>query len=374
MRYFACSLLVAFALLISCSDQTNLNSLHDLAYNGKTGKNVAVFLTAPNPWGNTHVYVENDPETLMSNITSLNQNFTHFQDENVTLESAINAVTKYSAIDQIGEDGTLFLYIAGHGSPDAQTQLTNGTFLNFTHLHDAIKTSRGGKPIKRLVLMVFSCYSGSWISRVQNGRYEEIAEQMFIMTSSAANQLSYSGGVNSHFVNAFHAVMKRYFENITDVSLNQFASDIQRSVGSSTPQHWASSQGVGNDTLFSRQALEKYQAAQNSGIMPTVAEHAAGRFVPSEETISEVGKTKPDRLHNCHVATIKDANGGELCAIWNRDDYEQKRNVFAFVGLDVNAGEKCSPARIYQSLDAERYKSTYEHCKGRAKLKKDATD
>jgi hypothetical protein len=281
-RYLVPFFLISF---VSCSDAQQTSSLNDLAYNGKTGKNVAVFLTAPNPWGNTQVYVENDPETLMSNLTSLNQNFTHFQDENVTLASAIDAVKKYSAIDQIGEDGTLFLYIAGHGSPDAQTQMTNGTFLNYSHLREAIKTSRNGKPIKRLVLMVFSCYSGSWIPRVQRETFQDIAEQMFVMTSSTPHQLSYSGGVNSHFVNAFHSVMKRYLQNVTDVTLNQFAWDIQRSVGSSTPQHWASGNEVGNDTLFSKQALEKYQAAQSSGIMPTSEEFNLGKRVPSEETI-----------------------------------------------------------------------------------------
>src|SRR5438874_2346702 len=71
-------------------------------------------------------------------------------------------------------------------------------------------------PLKRVVLLVFSCYSGSWINNINSDRSSEktaqeiweefsrsssrgIYEQLIVLTSSSPNELSYfTPGGGSH--------------------------------------------------------------------------------------------------------------------------------------------------------------------------------
>src|SRR5207253_1526290 len=73
----------------------------------------------------------------------------------------IASVKKYAP--DVGEQGTLFIYMAGHGSPKGNLETNDGSFINFTGIRAALGEVRAGKKFKRLVVVVFSCYAGNWV-------------------------------------------------------------------------------------------------------------------------------------------------------------------------------------------------------------------
>lgn len=250
--------LFLFVLASSCgTSEPQKSTVQDLAHNADT-RNLALFFTAPRPVGNTRVYIDNDPERIMESLVSLDQRFTHFTSEVATSRIVSSWLREKLTPDNLAADGTLFVYIAGHGSPQGSAQMADGTFVNFRTIIDGIRAARPGQPVKRLVLMVFGCYSGSWINHVRGTDYSDAAEQIFVITSSAANQLSYSGGTNSQLATAFHATMAAHAANRSGITLRQFGDGIRARVQSSTPQYFAKPESLLNETLFSQRVLETW--------------------------------------------------------------------------------------------------------------------
>lgn len=339
----------------------------DLAYNGSTGKNVAAFFTAPRPVVNTPVYVENDPENIMAALTSLDQGFQSFKHENATAAIASQWIETFMKPEYLSEDGTLMVYLAGHGAPTAQAQMTDGSFVGFGDIAAAIKRGRGNKPLKRLVLMVFGCHSGSWIDTVRATNTAQVADELFVITSSTAGQYSYSGGYNSHLVNAFTAAFNSYGGGNGDVTLGSFARDIQRYVSSSTPQYFGRPEAVLQKTLFNSSIIALFNKAKAQGIMPTPEEFNAGARSPSRATIQTKLDIEADEQNHCVFSVLKNAQNTELCSAWNKTDTTAVAAHTA--ARAANFANRCDAGLIFASLTADKYKKLYEHCQGIMKPK-----
>lgn len=61
----------------------------------------------------------------------------------------------------VGENGTIGLYVSGHGSSDGKYMTANG-MLGFGEIATALQQGRA-TPIKRLLTFNDSCYSGHWV-------------------------------------------------------------------------------------------------------------------------------------------------------------------------------------------------------------------
>ena len=78
------------------------------------------------------------------------------------------SATKYQITEQVrqkaplvSEEGTLFLFLAGHGSRNGYLSTPSG-FLNYEDIETALREARE-TPFRRFVIVVFSCYAGNWV-------------------------------------------------------------------------------------------------------------------------------------------------------------------------------------------------------------------
>jgi hypothetical protein len=91
----------------------------------------------------------------------------------------------------VSSDGTLFLFMAGHGSPNGYLSTPSG-FLNFDDIAAALRQTRTAA-FRRLVVVVFSCYAGNWVDGPSPVRPDakhllatEVADQEMVKNISAA--------------------------------------------------------------------------------------------------------------------------------------------------------------------------------------------
>lgn len=134
-----------------------------------------------------------------------------------------------------GENGTLFFYYSGHGSPGSITLKDRS--MKISEIRTAIEKGREAQgPISRLIMIFDSCYSGSLVdplSKViipmneetqseefaekvvqefsQNNDRKEYWKSLFVFASSKSNETSFSGPEGSHFTVA----LKKAFSEVS---------------------------------------------------------------------------------------------------------------------------------------------------------------
>jgi len=89
----------------------------------------------------------------------------YLEEEKGTGANTIAELTRVS--ESVGYDGTMFFYYSGHGSPGS-LYLQDGS-LTIAKMRKAMEAGRAKLgPMKRLVMMFDSCYSGSLLDPVRN--------------------------------------------------------------------------------------------------------------------------------------------------------------------------------------------------------------
>lgn len=200
-------------------------------------------------------------------------NFTVSPKLNATTSSAIAAISQHAA--EVGPGGTLLISLGGHGSPDGGSQMNDGQLLYFSAIRQAL-TATLTTPIKRLVLVVFGCYSGSWINNINNSgnlpltpaawseqnaqqAFDEFTtpegvklyEQLIVMTSSSSGELSYfTPGGNSHFIVGLAQSFDGLKQRSDSATVGDFINGVRRSVTSSTVSHAVYPAEVLSEPLF----------------------------------------------------------------------------------------------------------------------------
>ncbi len=156
---------------------------------------------------------------------------------------------------EVGENGTLFIYIGSHGSPDGGSQMNDGRLVYYREVRDALAQGRS-TPVHRLVFVIFSCYSGAWINNLDRTdgnpahasdldagqAFAELAadqgvlyDQLLVLTSSSAGQLSYyQPGGNSHLATAFSRTFAGLHERAATATMGDLINGIRSGVRSST--------------------------------------------------------------------------------------------------------------------------------------------
>ncbi len=212
-----------------------------------------------------------------------NYNFEIVKVPNATSQDALAAVK--NAAPKVDPNGTLFLFFAGHGSPDGGVQMNDSMLVNYFEIRSAIAKART-VPVKRLVIMIFACYSGSWINNISTvdptravdlskptipqmsqkvtdravaqlapsvtDRAEPIYQELLILTSSSAEELSYFNGEGSEFVESFSEIFSSLKKNKAETAtIQELVDQLRRSISSSTVTSAASPKDLMQEKLFS---------------------------------------------------------------------------------------------------------------------------
>jgi hypothetical protein len=157
MRIFTSFLIFVF-LGTSCTRKNANIPDHLIGTYGLAGsnsaRNTAVLIGAPNGLSG----VETDIREMVKVFESKKYDF--------KFEPAVNGnATARQVIDLVKvsskDSDSLFFYFSGHGN-DGVLLADDRTF-TFREVADAIKTARENKPLKRLVVMLDSCLSGSFV-------------------------------------------------------------------------------------------------------------------------------------------------------------------------------------------------------------------
>ncbi len=135
--------------------------------------------------------------------------------QNTMVNDLMNSVT--TAAGKVGSDGTLFIYIGGHGSPNGYLQTFDNQFVEFASVQKAIVKGRTSQ-FRRLVVVIFSCYAGTWIDKANttlnklstqttnttvNGLLNSDGsaalpyKELLVITSSGSENQSYGSDLNS---------------------------------------------------------------------------------------------------------------------------------------------------------------------------------
>lgn len=181
-------------LSISCkAKQTHSDTKHLSASADSSVENAAILLGMPagDAWISNNLWpvrdaISQDPG-FAGKITSR---------DNVGKNAALQIVRETAA--KVSTDGTLFLMMAGHGSPNGLLQAHDRQFLNSNDIGNAIAQGRANKGrFKRLILVVFSCYSGNWVNGRSPlsqsdafARADSLDKQLFEMSSDASDRMS----------------------------------------------------------------------------------------------------------------------------------------------------------------------------------------
>ena len=204
--------------LMSCGmDQSSLQGL-----GAGVGNNQALIIGAPNNLTGVPVDVRE--------MTALFQNDTYDFHFKVTAKSPatvsdILAATKVAA----KEADSLFWYFSGHGGDGILLAQGSQTF-TFKQVADAIKSVRT-KPLKRLVVLLDSCESGSFVDGssaivtesgaesgpakvLEDNRDSKLYEQAFIMSASKSNESAQDDGPSNG--GAFTYSMRQVFKTLYD--------------------------------------------------------------------------------------------------------------------------------------------------------------
>ncbi len=255
MRHFSAALLSVLvaapvALLAACGAKPDqqASSTEGLSADGDA-KNVAIMVMGNVPES------ANDVRLIDEALTDPvgDYGFTIAPVANATSATMLSTITAKSA--EVGENGTLFIYIGSHGSPDGGSQMNDGRLVHYREVRDALAQGRT-TPVHRLVFVIFSCYSGSWINNIDRTdgnpehasdvdaaqAFDELAadqgvlyDQLMVLTSSSAGQLSYyQPGGNSHLATSFSRTFAGLHKQAATATMGDLINGIRSGVRSST--------------------------------------------------------------------------------------------------------------------------------------------
>jgi hypothetical protein len=150
---------LAVFLVVALTGCGNSNSLRETPLKGlahsREGRNVAVLIGAPNGLPG----VPTDILELDSLFKSpgLDLGF----DEVVRDDSATTREIFAASADASRDADSLFWYFSGHGNTGIL--LAEDRSFTFSEVANAVMEARQGRPLERLVVMLDSCYSGSFV-------------------------------------------------------------------------------------------------------------------------------------------------------------------------------------------------------------------
>jgi|GEM_PF-2800986 len=217
------------SLVASCGVERNINRHSELEgfAADSSAENVALLFQGNIPEADNDM---NRLEKILADPAG-GYNFKAEKHSSVTSRQILDVVRQ--RVPAVGPNGTLFLFLAGHGSPNGWLQTNDNSMINFRKIEAAIREVRPQK-LKRLVVIIFSCYGGQWINQTMTAsltaadgdgttffndqsyseftaktaaedftsglRADPIYEQLFIMTAANDRELSYFNGNGSMFI------------------------------------------------------------------------------------------------------------------------------------------------------------------------------
>lgn len=148
--------LFVFGSVAGCGGSSNHigTSLKGLAHSD-AGKNVAVLMGSPN--GLPGVPTDIQELDLLFRNTQVDLGFDEVVKDNEATTDDIFSATADAASDA----DTLFWYFSGHGNTGIM--LAEDRSFTFSEVANAVMTARNNRPLARLVVMIDSCYSGSFV-------------------------------------------------------------------------------------------------------------------------------------------------------------------------------------------------------------------
>ena len=275
MRYLLILIVALSLTLQACSqDDQDLtpSRLRGLSSDESTG-NAALLMET------NFQYAKRDLPRLKAILTDTNARYgfnSVVTQGNSTRNDVMNAIT--SNVAKVGPDGTFFLFMAGHGSPNGYLQTFDGNMINFRHVKQAIVNGRT-VPFRRLVIFLFSCYSGNWISgtnpvkAIEDNAYADISiavkagpepyREVVVMTSSNAQQQSFSDQYGTQFGTSIVKAFGVLGRSSTQPTVKDFFDQIVRGVSSSTPEYRAIPETILEEKLFNDAVVQPQPIPQS---------------------------------------------------------------------------------------------------------------
>lgn len=358
--------IIAAITLASCakpaSPSSNRGSVKGITANSNGG-NVAVLLETNFQFASTDV---RNLKTLLSDPTG-NYGFIDIKTNDNTNQYQITQFVKEAA-PKVGDDGTLVLYLGGHGSPNGYLQTFDNQFVNFSTIQKAIKQSRT-KPFRRLVLFIFSCYSGNWVDQTQ-GVMDQLAKQttndavnglssndnpykeLLVVTSSSKYVESWSQGAGTAYGNAIMSAYKTN-KNNNSFKMRQFLQEvvtkgttIQPQDGPAIPQFRAVPESMLEETMTNNGTVTTPQPT-SSGIAVALTDGtgaAASGFVAAADSKVVAIKMCQSTFDQCQNSTQKIDLRASTIKVTGRNVFDTAGQTYTlvhdsvttFLGYDAN--------------------------------------
>lgn len=351
--------------LVGCKHRRVVDSkVESLSAENKDAKNIALFMGFPGSDG----WISNNLWPLRDALTedASSQGFKVDAQDSVGLALALEKIKVGAA--NVSENGTLLIMIAGHGTPDGQIKTHDGGFMSFSDVGAKIVEGRAGKGrIKRLIFLVFSCYSGNWVNGArpvgasenyakgdaidtqlaemsslvsdqatmelagQLSRSRGIYEQLLVMSSQVNNQLSWGSYFGQNLGDTYRRLRSTHPDTAT---IGDWVRTVATTTASNSPQYRAFPEyEIMNDSLFQNPkskdvfvALSEKEGQANLRIS-----------VPKKLNIRQVGV--------CFGDAGKCINGGnsQTAAVKSEDSSgEGDRSYFEVAAGELKAGTHVS--------------------------------
>jgi hypothetical protein len=217
LQRMLCSVFVLNSLF-SCRSPQRISDTKDLAA-VFPARNIGILIGQPLTGTSNELQgIEHDVANMEAAILGLNQGFkTRVSND----EGKIKVLTAIAeAAQNVGPDGTLLLYFSGHGDRDGQLVVRSGDNANLeTDVISAMELAlvlglgrtlhqSHPTPIKRLIFVLDSCFSGQWFDgagmqfvetfnkgfqdafKARTSSLSALYQQFFGFSSSRANQTS----------------------------------------------------------------------------------------------------------------------------------------------------------------------------------------
>lgn len=144
-------ILLTFMFLVSCGSNNSTSTLNGLGYEGG-GKNVALLFGSPNGLAGV-------PTDIRELNTLFSQEDFHFR--TVPVNDATTSDIFETAKTEGKDADSLIFYFSGHGNRGVM--LAEDRTFTFREVATALKSERGGRPFDRLLVIIDSCLSGSFV-------------------------------------------------------------------------------------------------------------------------------------------------------------------------------------------------------------------
>lgn len=142
--------------LTGCGQREQASTLKFRPYD-PNAKNVFLVVGAPNGLAGVPTDVREMSKVLRDQSNGFNWSVT--SNANAPKDYILKELTANAAA--VGENGTLGLYVSGHGSRDGKFMTADG-MMSYSEVANAIAAGRA-QPLRRFMSFNDSCYSGHWV-------------------------------------------------------------------------------------------------------------------------------------------------------------------------------------------------------------------